>query len=969
MSETEQDNLNEQDPQAGADEAQPVKAPRTLAELKAAGELKPAEAIEDAEASEASGAAEVEETEEAPAEQVSEEEPEAEETETVDVEPESEEASEIQESPADEESTEQVSEEEPEAEEASEIEENPVDEESTEQVSEEEPAVVAEEALAEQASEEGPVAEEAEEESAEVEEAEEAPAEQVSEEVSPEPKSNPEPQATPQAVEPADQASPVIAEAQDQVATEDEASSSDEPGRPQASRMRTMQVLLVANTVLLAILAFVLLKDKFDSPQQSIANQQPVLTQPHELADVAVPKSDDEPIVVTFAEAEQLFQEGYYDIALLAYRELIGDSLSKPNEAITRELLRLRAAQCLLNSGQDTQANKLFEALTKSPSPIIRGTAEYHMALICLDQGLHMQARMRSYRALSSLNTAGQSGKLALDCDHLMARSLTEKTLRYFNTNTVIPWQNQSTTDLFAGLNKAEIKSLLQSGWTNMSSSIIGPEIYPVQTDQPGPRWSIFSDPLALEELLGKISAATGCPIEWVNASSAVRRRVVLLELPSVTTYRAIELAVGMAGLIVRFDGEKAFVYDPDSLATIQQQQDLLSREAVSAWRRFFLRGKNDKRNPIGHLAIACIYESKGDINSAIREFQTIASRFLGSPSASTALQRSARLRIEIQNFPGARKDLLTLLDSDPNPPTDGQIYLDLGQATLRGGLFLEASDIFRRLYYRDLSPQSQAQACLGLARCFYQQNQFEDAAEWFDKYIETSRKLAEHISPDAFLLLGRSNESLAKTDEALAAYKSSLASGPTDIQRTDALLGIARVHETIGRPIKGIGALKQIRTDQITQANRLEMVILTSRMYRQLSLPEKAIKAINVGAVDIVDTQMQTDLKLELARCKVQQGYLAEAHQLLGEILPSMNPGPQAHQVAYELANLCVQVNRPKQAIIISKGLLERTEDQKLKKQTLDVLGKAYLAMNDYEQAAAAFTGVYENLAGATEQ
>jgi tetratricopeptide (TPR) repeat protein len=145
-------------------------------------------------------------------------------------------------------------------------------------------------------------------------------------------------------------------------------------------------------------------------------------------------------------------------------------------------------------------------------------------------------------------------------------------------------------------------------------------------------------------------------------------------------------------------------------------------------------------------------------------------------------------------------------------------------------------------------------------------------------------------------------------------------------------------------------------------------MVILTSRMYRLMSLPKKAIKTINDGAAEITDHQMQTDLKLELARCKLQQGKLTEAHQLLGETLPRMTPGPQAHQVAYELASLCVQVNSPKEAIIITKSLLNRTDDLELKRKAFDVLGKAYLAMNDYEQAAAAFTGIYKDIAGATE-
>ena len=850
---------------------------------------------------------------------------------------------------------------EPETEETPEVETAETDDESAVEVTTEPDAEVM--AVDETAETDNDVAETS------AEEPEELPQEEASKEVSPGPESEPEPQAEPEtAAEPAVQAEPVSQPLKPTAAIVDETSSPDETGKPRTRHLPIMHILLLAHAVLLAIIVLVIVKGLFNGPQESKANQESVLTQQQELADVAAPESGDMPQNVTFAEAQQLFQEGYYDVALLAYRELIALSLSRPNEAITRELLRLRAGQCLSNLSQDTQANELFEALSKSPSPIIRAAAEYHLALANLNQGRHMQARLRTYRALSSLNTAGQSGKFVLDCDHLIARSLTEKALRHFNTDIVIPWQSQKTIDLFAGLGKAEIKSLLQSGWTNTSTSIMGPQITPAKTDQPSPKWSIFSDLIALEELLGKISAATGCPIEWVDTPSAVRRRTVSLELPSVTTYRAIELAAGMAGLVARFDGKKAFIYDPDSLSTIRQQQDLLARESISVWRRFFLRAKNDKRNPLGHLAVACIYESQGKTASAIREFKAIATRFLGTPSGSTALYRCAKLRIGIHDFSGARNDLLNLLNSDPNPPTDGQIYLDLGQATMRAGLYFEASTVFRRLYYRDISPQSQSQACLGLARCFYRQNQLEQAAEWFFKFVKAKKDLSEQVPADVFLLLAKSNEGLTKTDEALVAYELTLASGPTESQRTDALLGLARVHKSLAKPARGLGALWQIRTDQITQANRLEMVILTSKLYRQMALPEKAIKAINNGAVDIADHQMQTDLKLELARCKLQQGKLAEAHLLLGETLTRMKPGPEAHQVALELASLCVQVNRPTQAVIITKGLLDRTDDPQLKKKVLDVLGKAYLAMNDYEQAAAAFTGVYQDLAGAIE-
>ncbi len=764
-------------------------------------------------------------------------------------------------------------------------------------------------------------------------------------------------------------------------------------------RVRPGAVLLAINTLAVLLVGVAVLRPGSPSPSSSRAavlrrlgldrgpQARTAPAPPAERLRTVVPKS------ASWATAEAAFAREDYQAALVLYERLLEVSAGRAAEARLRDLFWMRIAACLKRLGEVKEAREVLGRLSRSLSPVIRACAYRDLALLDAEDGQWMKARMKAYLALSAAGSLEQPSGLESDCDFIIARALTQKALSFYNVADAVDWTGPAAgrwADPFSGLGPEALRRLLKAGSEGLLAGALGPEV------RPGSRRRLFSArsrSAPLEELLSRLADASGVDVRWVSAGRKVRRRAVTVELSGVSVQRLAEIASGSVGLCARFTGDQVLVYDPRDGDSVLQQKQLLTREAVSCWRRFFLRHPSDERIPLAHFALASVCDYAGRARSAgdsdgadaavtaLREYQLIAHRYGRSSVAPRALLRSAKLRTHLRDYTGARADLLDLLDLYPDADRADETYLYLGWTTREAGMSDEAIRHFSRLYHLNLSLASRATAALEAGRCYYAKGDYREAAKWLKRFLallrETRRsgsgrekRAVPVLSPDpgydpaeappeALLLLGRCEAALGNLDAALGAFRAGAALDPARDLRVELTLETARVYVERGVCVRAIGALDGIEVSGLAPRQAGRVLLATAETFRAMGLAEKAVSMLRRYIPSIRDERTGISLRLELARCLTDAGELRSARRLLGEVLPTMSPGQRAYQAACDLAELSLRLGRYAQAVAIVRELLLSPCPLRIRRRAWEVSGRAYMALGDYDKAALAYSGM----------
>lgn len=738
-------------------------------------------------------------------------------------------------------------------------------------------------------------------------------------------------------------------------------------GASPLSRLPIVQIALLVNTVVVALVVVILFRVFGGAPQGASALPQPPAAEELPAPAVAVapapapadppPASPQEP--VSWREAEEAFRSGAYQAALHGYRQLGELSRAKPVDELLCDLFQVRIGQCLKHLGEAGEARKIFLDVSQSRSPIVRAAGSYQLALYDLADGQYLLARMRSYQAAAALASMDKRSPLEADCDFLIGQSLTEKALSFYNTDAVVTWRDRRHTDPFLALTEPALRKRLADGADRDAGAVLGPSVQRAVGAQPGARWRVACSQAPLEELLHRFADEAGLDVKWVDVAGQVRRRAVTLSFAAVSEQRLGEVACGMAGLLARFTGDQILIHNPQSVTSISAQKELLTGEAVSTWRRLFLRYPQDGRIPQGHFALACLHECLGATLEALREHQLVAHRFRRSSPVPQALLRSSKLRIQIRDYAGARSDLLDLLDRYPHSESYDQIYLYLGRATREEGLLDEAIRVFRRLYYLNLSLPSQMGACFGAARCFYAKGDYKETSKWLTRYVGLAKDNAGPELAEAHLLLGRCAAKLGNLTEATASFGRVLSSGPTRAQRVDAILETARAEVGKNRFVAAVDVLGGIDTDDLTPGQTYEYLLAFADIYRSIGLPEQALSVLRRGIEAVGDPQSRAALVVEMASCHDEMGQTKAAYKLLTEVLPRLKPSAVARRAACDLAEVCLKLNKTAQAVTIVRQLLKSSCPPPVRQRALEILGAAYVLGQDYKRAALAYSGL----------
>ena len=732
-------------------------------------------------------------------------------------------------------------------------------------------------------------------------------------------------------------------------------------------RPRFVQGVLLVNTVLIAVIGFVLIWHFVwglpggATPAPVSAGTAPQPDAPEE------PSEPDEPAPasMSWARAEKALDRGEYELALSGYLHLLDKATRTPADSLVADVLTFRRGYCLRQLGRKSSARKWLRAGTSSDSPVVRAASWYQLAEMDLSGGQFLHGRTKAYLAMASLGAVGEPLPMELDCDYLAARALAMKVLSMYGQQEAVQWRAPRWKDPFAGLTDAELRERVASGAERLDRALLGPEVQR-DADETRRAWSVTAAGAHLDELLARFGSQAGIEVQWVNVRPEVRRRAVTVFTSGASDGRVAEVISGAAGLIARFSGEQIDIYDPAGFDSLSESRDLLVREANSCWRRFFLRQRDagDPRGPLGRYALAVVQELSGDTLGAMKEYQLIAGRFDAHRVAPEALLRCARLRMELTNYEGARNDLQRLLDLHPDFQAQDEVYLALGEANRRQGRHNDAISDFHKLWTQNLSAESRARAALGVGRCHYAKGLHEKADKWLTRYIGTAAEGDEALT-EAYLLRGFSRRELGRPELAEADLRRALGTDPSREQYLSVALALSELYLDTGKTVQALGTLRSLDVDAVPAERLARYLLLLGRMYRQMGLPERGVRRLSEYVASAGDIQSRARVGIEIARCHRAAGHHEAARQALTEVLEKMAPCEAYYGAACDLAEACLELGEAAQTITLAQGVLDADSGPDARERALGLLGAAYALRHDYRKAALAYSDMLDAKTG----
>jgi tetratricopeptide (TPR) repeat protein len=678
--------------------------------------------------------------------------------------------------------------------------------------------------------------------------------------------------------------------------------------------------------------------------------------------------------------ARNFYLQKDYDKAYAVYNQLRQSLPADAEAELLKDFLQLKMTLCLRAAGNHDQANSLSRTLSQSHSSVIRVVANYNLSFAEVQKKQYLKARTRAYQTIAMVEAVDFDKDWALslqrDCHFLIAESMTRNILSLCDADTDLPDQLWSPDlsgfeiDPFTNLDETQLRVLLNSGSKQLTEGLLGPQIQKLEHQGVPPRWSVVAYGASVEELLARFTANAGLDISWVHhkrpadepARYAIRKRPVSLYLPTATARQAIEVAAGHVGLLARLDENGPVkISNPADYSSLTEHLSLLIQDTISLWRKYSLTFHNDQRIPNAHFALGLLHAQKGQLTNAIAEYKLVANHFSQTSLAPHALLNSSKLKANLHDYSGAREDLAQLVEQYPDTEFYGQACLNLADATKKAGLLNEAERLYRKVYNLGLSSELQIASALGAGRCFYEARDFENAARWLIRYLNLAKDRADTDFYSAYFLLGKTNLALKKPEQACAAFEFAL-SGPagrlTREKYVETVSALVKTQIQLEHFVEAFTLLESIHSWQFSKKESIELLLLKSKVFRFMSLPDKAINELGDIAEYLPGSQLKTRVSFELANCYIAKGDLEFAHKMLTEILINAAPGPLAHEVALELAEVALKLGQNSQTVSVCLQLLDSAVSARIKQKASKLLAAAYNRQKKYDDAALALLG-----------
>ncbi len=688
--------------------------------------------------------------------------------------------------------------------------------------------------------------------------------------------------------------------------------------------------------------------------------------------------------------AQNFYLEGDYDKAYAVYNKLRQSLPASVEEELLRDFLQLKMALCMEKAGDIEQASRLLRKVSKSRSPVVRVVANYHRSLIEMQKKQYLNVRTRTYQTIALIDAVDFNKDWVLslqrDCCFLAAESTTRSILSLCDADKDLPddlWSNSlGRIDPFTNLSEAQLRSLLNSGSEQLSKGLLSPQIQKLEDAGSPPRWSVICHGAPIEELLARFATNAGLDIHWTFSKAAalegahalweptkdaIRKRPVSLYLPAATIQQFVTVAAGHVGLLAQLD-EKGIlnIFNPADYYSLSEHISLLIQEAVSLWQKFVLKFHDDERIPNAHFALGLLQAQKGRVAESIAEYKLVANRYPQASLAPFALLHSSELKTSLRDYSGARQDLRQLVEQYPDTEIVGQAYLYLADATMKAQLKTEAERLYRKIYNLDLSLDSQMAAALGAAKCFHERKDHQAAAKWLTRYI---RLVKDRTSPStllgtgnelysAYFLLGKTYLALGKSEAACEALQHALSGRLSREEYVGTLSALVEGYIQQEHFVQALNLFENTHSVVSSQKESIEITLLKSRVLRTMGLVDKAIEAIGDKAEYISDPQLKAKISLELTDCYIAKGNLERARRELTEILVTVEPGPLAHEITIELADVCLKLGQNSQVISVCSQLLGLEPSEQIRQKALNILATTYKQQRNYDRAALVLLG-----------
>jgi tetratricopeptide (TPR) repeat protein len=531
-------------------------------------------------------------------------------------------------------------------------------------------------------------------------------------------------------------------------------------------------------------------------------------------------------------------------------------------------------------------------------------------------------------------------------------------------------WPQTPDIDPFANRTQEQLLTLLRSGAEKFNRAVLSPHINRQQYSGPAVRWLVICDNAPIDELSARIAANAGLDIHWPQSTEAeskdksgpsdgLRTKPVTCYLQEATAQQILTVAAGSVGLLAKVEDEKSVtIFDPANYSSSSDHINLLAQQSISLWQRFILTFENDERIPNAHFAMGLIHNQINHLAEAIAQYKLVANRYSKTPLAPHALLHSSKAKVTLRDYFGAHEDLKQLIELYPDVEFSDQACIYLADATIKAGMFSEASGLYKRVYNMGLSTQWQLAAALGAGKCCFEQKDYDSASEWLTKYVTLAKDRGQREFQEAVLLLGKTNLALGKPQQARIALQLALKTQLTSQQHAQIISALVQAYTQEGNFVDALNLLESADSLQLSQQDEIELLLLRANTLCCLGLVDKAASLLDKEVQYLPDSQLKAQFTLELAKCYIAKQDFELAYKTLTEILVVVEPGPLAQQIGCLLAQVCLQLGRTSQAIAVCSQILEYNPPEELRQRALALLAEAYSRQKNYNSVVLALLG-----------
>ncbi|MCX5634543.1 MAG: tetratricopeptide repeat protein, partial [Planctomycetota bacterium] len=290
--------------------------------------------------------------------------------------------------------------------------------------------------------------------------------------------------------------------------------------------------------------------------------------------------------------------------------------------------------------------------------------------------------------------------------------------------------------------------------------------------------------------------------------------------------------------------------------------------------------------------------------------------------------------------------------------PFAGQAHLYLADATMKNKFYDEAQRIYMKVYHLGFSPELQAAAALGAAKCLYEKKDYQEAEQWVNKYMGLAKDHKSRDVYDAYFLLGKINIALGKPQEACEALQYTLSAKHSPQEYTYIVSALAGSYIEQERFVEALELLAGIPSWQLSQEDAVNVLLLQSKVTRQMGLVDNAVTTLNDRGEYISDAQLKAKISLELADCYIAKGNFELAQKSLTEVLVLAEPGSLTDQAKLALADVYLKLEENSQAVSICSQILESQAATQIKQKAAELIAFAYAQEKDYDKAALVLLG-----------